>query len=217
MRILYPNGYIIVNEYAHTYQICDYLKNYPICSITVYYNQAEIDNLISKYQNWFKFSLVSDRIFGEPKLKKPKELNNIKQSGNISFCRNKCKCPYFIKGDDIYIKHQDYFSKSFEPPIEDMGAPLNVILNKYFNKNKANKFVYPDCWGDVVLRNEAWIKLENIMLLVNDYIPSQLAYMVCQQQKEYHKFEDDLDTEWEIFYERLFSKVRKTLDNQSVL
>ena len=208
MRILYPNGYIIVNEYAHTYQICDYLKNYPICSITVYYNQAEIDNLISKYQNWFKFSLVSNRIFGELKLKKPKELNNIKQSGNISFCRNKCKCPYFIKGNDIYIKHQDYFSKSFEIPKEDMGASLNVILNKYFNKNKANKFVYSDCWGDVVLRNEAWIKLENIMLFVNDYTPSQLAYLVCQQQKEYHKFEDDLDTEWEIFYERLFSKAR---------
>lgn len=217
MRILYPNGYNIVNEYAHTYQICDYLKNYPICSITVYYNQAEIDNLISKYQNWFKFSLVSDRIFGEPKLEKPKELNNIKQSGNISFCRNKCKCPYFIKGNDIYIKHRDYFSKSFEPPIEDIGTPLNVILNKYFNKNKANKFVYSDCWGDVVLRNEAWIKLENIMLFVNDYIPSQLAYMVCQQQKEYHKFEDDLDMEWENFYERLFSKVRKALDNQSAL
>ena len=217
MRILYPNGYIIVNEYAHTYQICDYLKNYPICSITVYYNQAEIDNLISKYQNWFKFSLVSNRIFGELKLKKPKELNNIKQSGNISFCRNKCKCPYFIKGNDIYIKHQDYFSKSFEIPKEDMGASLNVILNKYFNKNKANKFVYSDCWGDVVLRNEAWIKLENIMLFVNDYIPSQLAYMVCQQQKEYHKFENDLDTEWENFYERLFSKVRKILDNQSAL
>ena len=217
MRILYPNGYIIVNEYAHTYQICDYIKNYPICSITVYYNQAEIDNLISKYQNWFKFSLVSNRIFGEPKLKKPKELNNIKQSGNISFCRNKCKSPYFIKGNDIYIKHRDYFSKSFEPPIEDMGAPLNVILNKYFNKNKANKFVYFDCWGYVVLRNEAWIKLENIMLFVNDYIPSQLAYMVCQQQKEYHKFEDDLDMEWENFYEELFRKLRKALDNQSTL
>ena len=216
MRILYPNGYIIVNEYAHTYQICDYLKNYLICS-TVYYNQAEIDNLISKYQNWFKFSLVLDRIFGEPKLKKPKELNNIKQSGNISFCRNKCKCPYFIKGNDIYIKHRDYFSKSFELPIEDIGTPLNVILNKYFNKNKANKFVYSDCWGNVVLRNEAWIKLENIMLFVNDYVPSQLAYMVCQQQKEYHKFEDDLDMEWENFYEELFRKLRKALDNQSTL
>ena len=216
MRILYPNGYIIVNEYAHTYQICDYLKNYLICS-TVYYNQAEIDNLISKYQNWFKFSLVLDRIFGEPKLKKPKELNNIKQSGNISFCRNKCKCPYFIKGNDIYIKHRDYFSKSFELPIEDIGTPLNVILNKYFNKNKANKFVYSDCWGNVVLRNEAWIKLENIMLFVNDYVPSQLAYMVCQQQKEYHKFEDDLDMEWENFYEELFRKLRKALDNRSTL
>lgn len=98
-----------------------------------------------------------------------------------------------------------------------MGEPLNVILNKYFNKNKANKFVYSDCWGDVVLRNEAWIKLENIMLFVNDYTPSQLAYMVCQQQKEYHKFEDDLDMEWEYFYEGLFRKLRKTLDNQSTL
>lgn len=216
MKILYSNGYIVINEYTNTYRIFDCLKNYSNFSI-VYTSEQEIGNLISKYQNWFKFSLVSDRIFGEPKLKKPKELNNIKQSGNISFCRNKCKCAYFIKGNDIYIKHRDYFSKSFEPPIEDMGAPLNVILNKYFNKNKANKFVYSDCWGDVVLRNEAWIKLENIMLFVNDYIPSQLAYMVCQQQKEYHKFEDDLDMEWENFYEELFRKLRKTLDNQSTL
>lgn len=120
MKILYPNGYIVINEYTNTYRIFDYLKNYSTLS-TVYTSKQEIDNLILKYQNWFNFSLVLDRIFGEPKLKKPKELNNIKQSGNISFCRNKCKCPYFIKGNDIYIKHQDYFSKSFEPPIEDMG------------------------------------------------------------------------------------------------
>lgn len=121
MKISYPNGYIVINEYTHTYRICDYLKNYPICSSTVYTSEQEIDDLISKYQNWFKFFLVSDRIYGEPKLKKPKELSNIKQSGTISFCRNKCKCPYFIKGNDIYIKHRDYFSKSFEPPMEDMG------------------------------------------------------------------------------------------------
>lgn len=65
MKILYPNGYIVINEDTHEYRFFDYLKNYSNFS-TVNISKQEIDNLISKYQNCFKFSLVSDRIFGEP-------------------------------------------------------------------------------------------------------------------------------------------------------
>ena len=75
----------------------------------------------------------------------------------------KCSCPCFVNGDDLWIKHRDFFSESFRPPVEDMGAPLGYILEKYFPdlKRHTKDFIYADTWGDVVLRNEAWIVFRN--------------------------------------------------------
>lgn len=111
----------------------------------------------------FSCEVVSYRFYGQPKLAKPAELKGIKQSFSVDWIPNKCSCPCFLNDNDIWIKHRDFFSQRHKPKYQDIGTPLNYRLGKYFNMDKKylDKFVYPDTWGDIVLRNEAWIVFRN--------------------------------------------------------
>lgn len=109
-----------------------------------------------------KWKVVSERQYGQPKLSKPKELKGIKPIGSVDFIPNKASCAIHVLGDDIYIKHRDYFSSSYCPP-EMNGTPLNVRLEALGVKKKAEKFIYSDSWGDVVLRNEAWLCVKDFV------------------------------------------------------
>ena len=91
------------------------------------------------------------------------------------YIHKKCNCPCFCTGDDLYIQHKDFFSDTFEPPDEDFDKPLEYLLKKYFNKDKSNKFIYPDCWGSIVHRDEAWIVFRNIKSVAERNNSNQLA------------------------------------------
>lgn len=113
---------------------------------------------------WIEYS---KRFYGEPKLIKPKELKNIKQITSVPFIFSpkgavKCSCPLFFKDDNVYLLIKDYFSSTMKFSKEDYGLPLECLCNKYLNKDKKKKFIYSDCWGSVVLRNEAWILIKNV-------------------------------------------------------
>lgn len=41
------------------------------------------------------------RFYGEPKLKKVKELNSIKQEFSVDYIPKKCKCQVFIEGNNL--------------------------------------------------------------------------------------------------------------------
>jgi len=112
------------------------------------------------------------RFYGQPKLKKPKELKGIKQTFSIDYILKKCKCGVFVIGDDVWVRHKDYFSSSLKLPREDIGKPLGALANKYCEKSKKEKFVYPDAWGDIVLKNEAWIRLKGLMIDIKSDILS---------------------------------------------
>ena len=94
-------------------------------------------------------SIISKRIYGEPKLSKPKDLKNIKQAFSVKL-NTKCKCPIFTKGNDVYIKVKDWFSDYI---------PKELIRHK---------FIYNDSFGAVVFRNEAWIKIDNLICQVKN-------------------------------------------------
>lgn len=113
----------------------------------------------------FDVTVIAKRKHEDPKLDKPKELKGIKPIDSIAFNKH-CKFPVFHKDDTLYIYCKDYLSPSFVPPVEDAGKPLSYILKKYFATSKSMKtFIYPDTWGSVVLREEAWIKVSNIQAL----------------------------------------------------
>ena len=70
-------------------------------------------------------------------------------------------------------------------PVEDIGAPLGNLAKKYLDQNKKNKFIYPDSWGDIVLRNEAWILIENLMQEIKDDVfePDIINHIYRGQEK----------------------------------
>lgn len=115
----------------------------------------------------FSCEVVSYRFYGQPKLAKPVELKGVKQSFTIEW-NPKCKCQCFVKGNDLWIKHRDFFSASHKPKDEDIGTPLSYRAKKYFGMDKSytDRFIYPDSWGDIVLRNEAWIVFRNFVRVI---------------------------------------------------
>lgn len=170
---------------------------------------------INKYlNNKVEFIEYSVRTYGEPKLSKPKELKGINKSYSIEYIPKKCKCQVFLNGNDVWVKHTDYFSPRLEIESEDLGAPLSVLVDKYMDKSsRKSKFVYDDSWGDIVLRNEAWICIKNLVTQKNTSHPIDILENILRQQEKKSRFslkENELEnTDMSRFYEKLILEVLK--------
>lgn len=155
------------------------------------------------------FSNIQFRKYGQPKLKKPTELKNIKAFDKVSGVQ-KATSPLFIKGNDLYVQCKDYFSPSWRPPSEYVGAPLSVIARECFDHKRTEKFVYPDGWGDIVLRSEAWLKVSNVVLTVDYLNPIRIAQAIGELQKQDpHACLDrtSSEVEWERFWIEAIEKL----------
>ena len=162
------------------------------------------------------FQIISFRKYGQPKLPKPKELSKIKQIGSVDYIPKHCSCQVFIKDNDVYIKHRDYFSEQFVPSdSNDLGKPLNYTLAKYFpdSKQKREKFVYSDNWSGVILRNEAWIKLSNLVHIIKrqDYFEPDVRYKIIDLQEQFHHMNrgELMSSDMERMWERLIKLVKE--------
>lgn len=68
--------------------------------------------------------------------------------------------------------------------------PFNYFAEKYLGKNRPRKFIYGDSWGSVIMRNEAWIRLENLIKdIENEVFTLDIVYSICRQQEYYHGFD----------------------------
>lgn len=154
---------------------------------------------------------MSFKQYGGAKLKKPEKLRGIKQEFSIYYGR-KSKCQVFIKDNDVWVKHGDYFSPMLQVDDEYMGMPLSEICKIYLGKDRRKKFVYNDAWGAIVLRNEAWIKLEGLMLDIKKKVfPLDIVADILRQQEEYHGM-TELSlccTEMERFWESVINRIYK--------
>lgn len=198
----------IDNEY---YAYADY-QMYPnlIEKITwTVVNLFEIDNLLSLGS--IGFEIISRREYSEPKLSKPKELKGIKSIGSVDYIPKHSKPQLFIKDNDLYIKHNDYFSYYWQPPVgERIDMPLSYYANKYFNKKRQEKFIYPDCWGSIILRNEAWLCIKNgvsWISLKNKWKWSKEVYEA--QKKTFDRSTTGIeDMEWLRFWEGCYNVLK---------
>lgn len=98
--------------------------------------------------------LISSRKWGEPPLKKPKELKGEKQAGTVPY-GHKCQCPVYVTKTHIYLKHRDWFS----PCISIQKAKDAGIIDDW-----DKRFIYNDRFGGVVLRCEAWLHFPLLMI-----------------------------------------------------
>lgn len=155
----------------------------------------------------------SMRLYGQPKLAKPKELKGINRAFSIDFLKN-CSCQCFIKDNDIWIKHRDYFSSSLVNE-ETLGTPLEYRVKYYgINSKKSSGFIYADCWGDIVLRNEAWLVIKNIIPIAKTYNEYELSrILVTEFCKLEHINKYYLDTAWEFFFENIAKELKLTMIN----
>jgi len=131
---------------------------------------------------------------------KPKELRGLRKFASVDF--SKCKCQLFLKGDDLYIDHHDYFSPLWRPPADDIGKPMNYYLKKYFGCSRPEKFCYADNWGGIVLQSKAWLRITNFVPMVKILNASQISKKVWPMIREYHKWPPyEQNTDWERFLE----------------
>jgi len=142
------------------------------------------------------------------KLPKPKELKNVK-SFSVDYIPKKCKCQVFILNNDVYVKHNDYFSPSLRTP-NDKGTPLSYRIKKYFNQDRRERFLYPDTWGDIVLRQRAWLKITNLYKTIkSDIFVLDIKHELLKQQEKVCNF-----NEYELFtgsMERMWEKIINTI------
>lgn len=173
----------------------------------------EVYNLIS--QGCPEYIVYSHRYYGEPKLSKPKELKGVKQICSVDFIPNKCKTPIFIKDNDLWVKHSDYFSSVWRPPTgERLDMPMSYYAKKYFNKNKNEKFIYPDCWGSIILRNEAWILIKNIVPIIRTELSTKTARTIMELQVKNKYSPSDLDKlncEWNNYWGRVVNEIQNII------
>ncbi len=245
-KIKQQSEFIGYDRHNHEIYKCNYYKGYLIIQLAkdkednTYYDYAQymeykygrFINPITKTMSTPKkiyelitlqypeYIIYSHRYYGEPKLSKPNELKGIKSIGSATFIPNKCNPQIFIKDNDVYIKHTDYFSSSWRPPIgERTDMPLSYYLNKYFSKKKKDKFVYPDCWGSIVLRNEAWILLKDIIPMIQTENEVFVAKKILQLQKSSDKYSSigsDNEYEWIRFWENVCRCVKENYIKKSL-
>lgn len=94
-----------------------------------------------------RVEVVSRRVYGQQKLKKPSLLSGVSSAFSVDFIAGKCRCQCFIHGDDVYVKHRDFGST------EVYGGMYEE------HPSHRRKFIYNDSYGCIVLRGEAWLRL----------------------------------------------------------
>lgn len=157
------------------------------------------------------------RFYGQPKMQKPTELKGIKQAFSADFIPKKCACQCFLKDGDLWIKHRDFFSASHKPDPEDISTPLSYRYKKYFGGRKNESFIYPDTWGDIVLRNEAWIVFRGFENCVkrDRHPPVTSMVKAFLQSKEMRRnYITEVSNEWERFFENICKEYVKYLDKE---
>ena len=90
--------------------------------------------------------------------------------------------------------------------------PISYYMNKYFNTKRNEKFVYPDCWGSIILRNEAWILLKDILQMIQteNYTSTAQEILKLQKMDKYtHSFSISDDMEWIRFWQNVCKCVKE--------
>lgn len=218
----YYKGYLIIKLCKDTadnsyYDVVYYQEHtngqYIVPTLFTLSTSKEVCKLLSIEEP--HYTVYSHRYYGQPKLSKPKALKGIKPIGSATFIQGHCSPQIFIENNNIWIKHTDYFSNSWRPPEgERIDMPISYYLQKYFNKSKTEKFIYADCWSSIVLRNEAWIILENYIPVLKTSSRTAFTHSIIKEQRKdkYTQFRTaDIEGIWSRFWEDMYRVVKERI------
>lgn len=181
----------------------------------------KISRLFLDIEPQCKFVIVKERFYGQPKLEKPKELKNVPVWKTFRYNEH-CTNQVFVKDKDIYVYHKDWFSSSYKPsenykPITGMNGLIKDFNEQFASKygiepidnRYRGKFVYNDCWGEIILRNTAWVKIENIITdIENDVKFLSLINSVERQIEKANGFKEyELNPYMTRFYNDVIQKL----------
>ncbi len=124
------------------------------------------------------------RVYGQPKIKKPKELKGLKPKFKVSQgdCKSAKRDDVYVVGNDVWVYFADLFSRyATFPDVGDMTLPTAAIAAKYnLDRKRFKTFVYADGWCRIFNRNEGYVVFPNLIweMRRTRYVP-ELIYDVC--------------------------------------
>ena len=115
-----------------------------------------------------KCTLLEYRVYGQPKIHKPKCLKWLKPVLKLR-CMQKPVDVYESGDGDIVAYFGTLFSKVMAfPNAKDMALPYVALKAKYperlADSKGAKGFIYADAWCPILERNEGWVRFENLAL-----------------------------------------------------
>lgn len=163
------------------------------------------------FQRPYAFHIHAWRKYGQPKLKKPGAIQGAPRVFSAKF--GKCGCQCFVKGNDLWMLHRDFFSPIWQPPPGELiGAPQNYYLKKYFNHSHSAKFIYEDNFACIVLRSEAWLHFERLLPLARNKGRNVFIQVILEQLAAAVGLEvQELDVLWAMLFETVYVQVSELI------
>jgi hypothetical protein len=132
--------------------------------------------------NKYNFKINAVRYFGEPKIKKPKYINNKTLIGSVRMfgIGGEPKCKVYLYENRIYVHIRDHFSVMIS---RDKALELG-----YVDKLVTPRFAYRDDTSVVGLRNEALISYDMQEIDLSHGNPSYVIHETYKGvSKAYHE------------------------------
>lgn len=127
------------------------------------------------------------------KLSKPEEIRGVQKFASVSFERI-CQCQLFLKGNDLYIKHNDYFSETRPTGKIDPRTHIEEM---------------------VVYICHAWLRITNFVPLVKILNSAEISATVWPMIRNFHHWRaDEYNMEWERFLEAVAKATRSYLNRK---
>lgn len=129
------------------------------------------------------------------KLPKPEEIRGVRKFASVPF-EGICQCQLFLKGDDLYIKHNDYFSEMHSTGKIDPRT------------NMEERVLY--------IRH-AWLRITNFVPLVKLLNDVEISSTVWPMLRDFHQWPaGEYNMEWNRFLEGVARATRNYLSKKEV-